>query len=286
MKLLELQRRMAADVMRPLTAADHIAPKTNAAYVKPNDRLTSLERLEIYNRQYWFRVIDSMYEDFAGLCAVLGKRSFDRLVRAYVAECPSQTFTLRNLGSQLDDWLRRNPAYAGPKLAMALDMARLEWAHIEAYDGESWQTLGPEDLLELGPDLRIALQPYIRLLSLQYPVDDLRIQVNAVSEEHDAASNAVLKSKERIVVRRFTRLKSERIFLAVHRLDFSVYYRRLSAEEFRLLAALRDGQSIGTAVEASLEDSLLPLDELRGRLEMWFRTWAELGWLCRPKMKR
>jgi hypothetical protein len=285
MKLLELQRRMAADVMRPLTAADHIAPKTSAAYVKPNDRLTSLERLEIYNRQYWYRVIDSMYEDFAGLRAVLGQRTFDRLVRAYVAQCPSQTFTLRNLGSQLEDWLRRNPAYAGQKLAMALDMVRLEWAHIEAYDGESWQALGPEDLIELGPGLRIALQPYIRLLESQYPVDDLRISVNAVSEDHGAASNAVLKSKERGVVRQFTRLKPERIFLAVHRLDFSVYYRRLSVEEFRLLEALRKGLSIGAAVETSLEGSPLPLEELRARLEAWFRTWAELGWLCRPKKK-
>ena len=133
----------------------------------------------------------------------------------------------------------------------------------------------------MGPDLRIALQPYIRLLPLQYPVDDLRIGINAVSQEHDIASNAVLKSKERGVVRQFTRLKPEPIFLAVHRLDFSVYYRRLSVEEFRLLEELRKGRPIGAAVEASLEDSSLPLDEIRGNLETWFRTWAELGWLCR-----
>ena len=285
MKLLELQRRMAADVMRPLTSSDHIARTASAAYVKPNDRLTSLERLEIYNRQYWYRVIDSMYEDFAGLCAVLGNRAFDRLIRAYVADCPSRTFTLRNLGSQLEDRLGRNPGYAGRKLAIALDMVRLEWAHIEAYDGESANALGPEDLLELGPGLRIALQPYIRLLQLQYPVDDLRIRVNAVSEEHTDASNAVLKSKERVVVRQFTRLKPERIFLAVHRLDLSVYYRRLSIEQFRLLAALRAGQSIGESVEAGIEDSAIPLEELRGMIESWFRTWAELGWLCRPKKK-
>lgn len=280
MKLLELQRRMAADVMRPLTGADHIAPKTNAGYVKPNDRLTSLERLEIYNRQYWFRVIDSMYEDFGGLCAILGQRAFDKLAKTYVGECPSQTFTLRNLGSQLEDWLRRNPEYAGKNLTMSLDMVRLEWAHIEAFDGAARKALGPEDLIELGPGLRIGMQPYIRLLDLQYPVDDLRIRVNAVSEEHGDASNAVLKSKERSVVRQFTRLKPERIFLAVHRLDFSVYYRRLSREEFRLLEALRDGLPIGAAVETSLEDSPLPLDELRKNLETWFRTWAELGWLC------
>jgi hypothetical protein len=280
MKLLELQRRMAADVMRPLTSSDRIAPKTGAGYVKPNARLTSLERLEIYNRQYWFRVIDSMYEDFAGLCAILGTRVFDRLAKAYLSENPSQSFTLRNLGSRLEDWLRRNSDYAGSKLAMALDMARLEWAHIQAFDGAAAKMLGPEDLIELSPALRIGLQPYISLLELQYPVDDLRIRINEVSEEHGAASNAVRKNKERGVLRKFSSLKPQRIFLAVHRLDFSVYYRRLTEEEFHLLAALREGFSIGEAVEASLEDSSIPLDELRQKLETWFRTWSELGWLC------
>ena len=33
-----------------------------------------------------------------GLRAVLGQRAFHRLSRAYVAECPSRSFTLRNLG--------------------------------------------------------------------------------------------------------------------------------------------------------------------------------------------
>jgi len=42
-----------------------------AGYVKPNPRLTSFERLEIYNRQYWFRVIGSVSEDFPALEAVL-----------------------------------------------------------------------------------------------------------------------------------------------------------------------------------------------------------------------
>jgi hypothetical protein len=286
MKLLEFQRRMAADVMRPLTGSDRMARKIDTAYVKPNDRLTSRERLELYNRQYWFRVIDAIYDDFPGLRAVLGQRAFDRLTRAYLADCQSHSFTLRNLGSQMESWLRKNPSYAGANLDLALDMARLEWAHIEAFDGLAENALGPEDLLELGPGLRIGLQPYIQLLELRYPVDDLRISVNRTCSPDGAASNAVLKHKERGAVRKFSRLKPERIWMAVHRLDFGVYYRRLTAEEFRLLEALRAGLPIGEAVESSLADSSLPLDELRRNLETWFAAWAELGWFCRPKRKR
>ena len=218
-------------------------------YIKPNDRLSSLERLDIYHRQYWYRVTDSMYEDFPGLCAVVGQRAFDRLVAAYLADCPSRSFTLRDLGSRLEEWLRTNPAYAGKNPQLAIDMARLEWAHIVAFDGPSADVLGPEDLVELGPDLRIGLQPYISLLHLMYPVDELRVRVNATLEEHDAASNAALGRKHRSVLRGANRRKAQDVFVAVHRWDFTVYYRRLSNVEYRLLEAIRGGKTIGEAIE-------------------------------------
>src|SRR5260370_27923397 len=134
MTLLEVQRRMARAIMQPLTGADRIAPRTDARYVKPNDRLSPRERLQIYSRSYWFRVLDSLYDDFPGLRAVLGQGAFHRLSRAYLADRPSRSFTLRNLGSRLAQWLQSNPRYAGSRRALALDMVRLEWAHIEAFD--------------------------------------------------------------------------------------------------------------------------------------------------------
>src|SRR5260370_18031121 len=100
---------MAYAIRQPLTGSDRIAPKTDAEFIKPNDRLTSLERLEIYSRSYWFRVLDSLYDDFPGLRAVLGQQAFHRLSQAYLSDCPSRSFTLRNLGSTLGDWRQRNP---------------------------------------------------------------------------------------------------------------------------------------------------------------------------------
>ena len=282
MTLQELQQRMGAAVMRPLTASYNTRNRhKDAEFVKPNDRLSGLERLEIYNRQYWFRVLDSLAEDFPGLRAMVGRRAFDRLSRAYLAECPSQSFTLRNLGSRLEEWLRRNPQYAGRAPDVALDMVRLEWAHIEAFDNGAARVLGPEDLLELGPDFRAALQPYVRLLHLGYPVDNLRIRVNADSEEHGTASNAVSMNHERGTRRHAVRLKAEEIHLAVHRVDCVVYYRRLAREEFRLLKAIRRGEAIGEAIDAAFAGSALSAEEIPPRLERWFVTWAELGWLCR-----
>ena len=69
-------------------------------FIKPNDRLSSFERLEIYNRQYWFRLLDCLYEDYPGLLAVLGEKRFLKCVRAYLVRYPSDSFALRDLGSR------------------------------------------------------------------------------------------------------------------------------------------------------------------------------------------
>src|SRR5580658_7926117 len=101
-ELLELQRLMAGIVMQPLTAEGgmratwrnrHSMERAAGGFIKPNDRLTSFERLEIYNRQYWYRVKDCFYEEYAGLRVILGERRFERLALAYLEHCPSQSFT-------------------------------------------------------------------------------------------------------------------------------------------------------------------------------------------------
>jgi len=280
MTLLEVQTRMARAIFAPLTGSDRIDPGADAAYIKPNRRMSSAQRLEIYSRSYWFRILDSLHADFPGLRTVIGERAFYDLSRAYLAECPSRSFTLRDLGSRLVEWLERNPRYGGSCHALAMDMARLEWAHIEAFDNAAEKALAPGDLLELGPDFRARLQPYIRLLGLKYPVDDLRIQVNSADEERGAASNAALKQKHDKTTRRAVHLMPDRIFVAVHRLDETVYYRRLAHKEYLVLEAISGQISIREAIEGAFEASSASVEEQETMLEEWFANWARLGWLC------
>src|SRR5271168_2010186 len=154
MTLLELQRRMSEDVMRPLNSDFQMQTTTDdgrstatiaQGYIKPSDRLSSFDRLEIYNRQYWFRVIAAVAEDFPALNAVLGQERFDAFVLAYLRENPSTSFSLRNLGARLPGWLASYPKLAGPQHALAVDVAQLEWAYIEAFDGASLPPLGWQD---------------------------------------------------------------------------------------------------------------------------------------------
>jgi hypothetical protein len=293
MKLVTLQRAVARAVMQPLTLSERMqrtAPCGGrmsayaARYIKPNDRLTSFERLEIYNRQYWFRVLGSMAEDFPGLRAILGQRRFEEMCRAYLAECPSRSFTLRNLGARLELWLRQNPKWIRGKQTLALDMVRLEWADIEAFDGKAEPALRPEDLNGSSVrSLSLRVQPYVQVLELHYPVDDLVLEIRGDDNTADFASNALTEIRRNSEVRAVAALEPEQIFLVVHRMDFSVYFRRIKREEFALLSALRGGKTIERAIELAFQRNSVPeLD--RGRyVRNCFQTWATLGWFCRTE---
>ncbi len=291
MKLLNLQRRMARAVMTPLTSSERmraVAPNGRSMravasqIIKPNDRLTSFERLEIYNRQYWFRILSGFAEDFPGLRAVLGGRRFDALAKRYLTDCPSQSFTLRNLGSRLEGWLRKHASWAGSRQNLAVDMARLEWADIEAFDGKMETPLKPEDLAGANPArLRLRLQPYVSLLDLRYPVDDLLLEVRKHTDDLDVASNAFSEKHRRKRVSAVAKLKPSPIYLAVYRLDEDVYFRRLEREEFVILSALQAGRSLNAAIDAALHKSPLVAEERAAQVEKWFRTWSALGWFCR-----
>ena len=291
MNLLELQRRMSEDVRRPLTPGFEMQAKTEqglpmseiaGSYVKPNTLLTSFERLEIYNRQYWFRVIEAVSEDFPALNAVLGANRFDALVLAYLQENPSTSFTLRNIGARLPSWLAQYPQYAGTRHALAVDVARLEWAYIEAFDSANLRPLSSEDFADLGAGSTLRLQPHLRLLDLQYPVDEVVLSVHKATPEADIASNAVTE-RRRNPRRMLPRVKRSSIYLAVHRVDNSVYYRHIDREEFLLLTSLRDGNSIATAIKNAFAGCKLTSEKQAVTIQEYFAHASELGWFCLPE---
>lgn len=293
MNLERLQREMASAIMQPLTADEQM--RTHAAdgrsmqvvaesFVAPNSRLTSLERLEIYNRQYWFRVLSALADDFPALSAVVGSRAFERLSVAYLSVHPSRSFTLRNLGAHLTEWLEANPAYAGRRHRLAVDLARIEWAFVEAFDSPERTPLTLDQIATLDANSRLALQPHLQLMALSYPADDLVISLHK-QEKRQTSEAGVKQDESSERSQKIPVLRRRAIWVAAHRVDLSVYYRRLDREEFATLSAIARGIPLGEAIAAGLSDSRIPERKRAERLQRWFATWAELGWICAPDLE-
>lgn len=293
-QLKELQRLMATAVFRPLTDADGMQPRwidgsDMAAmadrFIKPNDRLSSFERLEIYNRVYWFRVLDCLYDDYPGLRAIVGQKKFMDLATAYLAKYPSASFTLRNLGQRLEQFLREELHWIAPHAEVALDMTRFEWAQVVAFDDAALPTITADDVLDTPPSkLRLGLQPYLSLLELNYAVDKFLLAVkkrdaNVLRDEASNTFDAMPQGKARA---RTVRLpKRERVPLVVHRYNNALFYKRLEPEAFTILQALSRGATVEEACVEGLARTKRRNVDWAARIREWFNDWSSLGWFCR-----
>jgi hypothetical protein len=290
-KLRAIQRAFATGISLPLTPdlrmrskwVDGKSTRKKAAeFIKPNDRLTSFERLEIYNKQYWFRLLDSLREDFPGLRSLMGEDRFFEMSVAYLAKYPSNSFTMRDLGSRLEKFLAREKRWTAACRELARDIVRLEWAHIVAYDGEALPPLEIDALLDGGDPakLRLAFQPCMTFLACAYPVDDYILAVRRREEPQGEASNAVNERAKRKAAKKVALPKPEKIWLTVHRSDNAVYYKRLEPEAWMICSALQKGLSLQTACESAFRRKKND-PNFAAQLQKWFAQWASFGWFCR-----
>ena len=284
--VVTLQRLMTHVLVRPLTNDDGLQPlwidgrpmaEVAEEFIKPNDRLSAFERLQLYNRMYWFRLIDIMHDDNPGLRAVLGDRRFTALIEAYLTKYPSRSFTLRNLCERLPKFIREAPRWTAPHTALAHTVARFEWAQTVAFDGATRTKPTPKQIARTPPTrLRFGLQPYLSLLVLDYPVDSYVIAVKERDALRTEASNAVDSARPAARQRHVARPRRQRVYVAVHRYQNRLFYKRLELPAYRILQAVAAGRSLAQAVAAG--GRRVKAEQVSG----WFANWMELGWLCVP----
>src|SRR5579884_296528 len=98
--LRKLQRLVLTLIRRPLNSKDRIRKMAEDGesiealaqrIFEPSRTMTSLERLEVYNQQYWFKMLEAFYQDFSGLSYLIGKRRFRKLVEAYLGKYPPRS---------------------------------------------------------------------------------------------------------------------------------------------------------------------------------------------------
>jgi len=286
--LAKIQKLIWSAISNPLTdkqlmssklANGKLTTSVTDLLMSPNSRLSGFQRLEIYNRQYWFRLIDCLYDDFPGLRAVVGERRFYDLVVAYLTRYPSDTFALRDLGAKLPHFLQRNQVLLGPRKRAALDVVSFEWAQMIAFDCAALKPITPTMLSGKKLDrLRLTVQPYITLLELNYPFDDFVIALR-----HEASQRTEASTKIHIVTQRkvVTLPKPKRVYLAVHRFQNALYYKRLDKPAFVLLEALQRGLTLGNACKKALP-TFPTAHTKNGKATMliqeWFQSWTQLGW--------
>jgi hypothetical protein len=229
--------------------------------VLPTTRLTAVERVQIYRGMYLLRLTDALEVDYPGVAHFLGDEGFRRLVAGYVDAHPSRSYTLNRLGDQLPDYIRT--ATGMRRRDFVHDLARLELAVSQVFDGPESEALTPEQIAAVPEDawgrVRLRTVAAFRLVQFRYPVNAYLDSLKDDQHDHPRA-----------------RLKET--WVAVFRRNYSCYRLELAGAAYELLRALVAGRTLGEAVTESVKKKPgrrrgLGEDELF----RWFRQWMSEG---------
>jgi len=128
--------------------------------------------LDIYTRMYASRLHDALADDYPKLRSALGDELFAEITQDYLRAHPPRSFTLREAGVALAEHLRSSTLAP----AWAADLAALERARLEVFDGPDAQPLAQADVVALEtrlPELVLAWVPSSSVVPLAWAVDDL-----------------------------------------------------------------------------------------------------------------
>jgi hypothetical protein len=154
---------------------------------------------------------------------------------------------------------------------------------VEVYDGAALPLFTADDLLDANPvRLRLALQPYLQLLELNYPVDDFLIAIKKREAllRGDASNAPTGVRAEKASTVRLP--KRERCAVAVHRLNGRIYFKRLDPSACKVLLAIRSGKPLAAALAAGIPARTKASgEEIAAQVQAWFASWMQLGWFCR-----
>ncbi len=187
--------------------------------------IDELARLGVYAHAYTARIADALVHDYPKLASLVDLRDVTAdYLRAYPPSQPS----LREVGAHLARFLDQSG-----RARHLGELARLERARLEVFDGEDAAPLSRDELAALDPvefpALRLRLVPSSRVVALTTNADDIW---DALEDGREAPAPA---DATRVVL--------------VWRREYTVIHRTLEPDEARVAHALAAGTSFGELCE-------------------------------------
>jgi hypothetical protein len=238
--------------------------------IEPSKYLSAEDRLGIYADMYFWRLIDILAETYEVLSKSIGEDLFFRLAKIYLIQHPSRSYTLCELGAQLEDFVRTYDEEALPSRDFLAELARLEWAISEVFSAKRSQALDVEQLVKIPneewSEAHFDVVEAFQLHSFEYPTNIYWQQFQNNEE------------KPEIPARRPT-------WVAVVRRDYMVWRYDINQEQYTLLKAFSEGKTLNESLMACASLPNVNFGTLTKSLTAWFQEWTADGFFARIRTK-
>jgi hypothetical protein len=217
------------------------------------------ERLGIYRNAYSVRLIEALDDTYPVLHAVLGDEDFAALGEEFIATHPSVHRSIRWYGSELAEFLKRCPPFAGQPIFA--ELALLEWTLAAVFDSADAlpvqrAALAAVDASAWG-DLQFKFHPSLRRLHLQWNTAAVWQSMSRDETPPDPACG------------------EHPVPWLLWRQNLQNYFRSMAPDEAAALDSALRGDTFGE-ICAALAD-WLPEDEIPLRAASLLSLWADSG---------
>ncbi len=180
-RLSDLQALLYRLITAPEGAASGLASETGlplgglGELIGGDERLSPVERVDIYANMYFYRLLDALKEDFPVTLGALGDSDFHHLITGYLVEYPPSDPSINQASRHLAEFAGRTEFRARwPFLA---DLVRVERAIVEVFLGPDAAPLGAEELRAVPQDewalIPMRSHPSLQILGCEWRIDTM-----------------------------------------------------------------------------------------------------------------
>lgn len=279
------QEWFASVITMPLTDQDTIQAYSSngfliaeeaSRYVVPSPTLLPHQRMQIYNQQYWWRLITTLHVNFPLVTRLFGKNAFNEKIGIpYLLKYPPNHWSLSVMGENLPSWIEEY--YHDKDKTIVLYSAKLDWGFTYIYFAPQIPKIDLQSLIKEKQQSILNhpfyLQPHIHLFRWEYDLLAFRDSFLAKDADYwiDHPFPALSKGKT------FH-------FILYRNCRNNPAWRELTEGEFLLLECFKKGCSMAEACDFLETQEASIYEEAVSNLQKWVMEWTQMGWLASSKI--
>lgn len=259
------------DLRQKVMSATHGTGVDVQQLIKAGAGPNPMRRLDIYAAGYVMRLVECLRAEYKTLQAFMGEEVFDGFAKAYIVTLPSANRSLYDLGAHFPGFLAETKPhganapediamFAVPAEIAAVERARAETLLSEGFEGQApTGDVAVADFALLHANLSVALAPCLRLLALDYPVQEMMAKLEAEAP--------------------FQMPQAQPTWLGLSRVNFQPVCVELEQWQYAFLQACHHTSDVVACAKKAAKASKLDQGDLLARLMLWLPVAASKGLL-------
>lgn len=258
--------------MNPISPSGKSMEVEAADYIAPSPTLRPAQRIQIYNQQYWWRLLNTLHEAFPILTRLFGYFDFNKMIGIpYLLKYHPSNWSLVTIGDNLTKWI--DEEYHAKDKELVYQSARMDWAFCNSFITGQMPHLSlenlpnPEELDEVLNQI-LYTQPHLHLFKMPFDLFEFRLEFLKHPPEYWVEND-------------FPQMELDKTyFFALYRnSNNDICWKEIVEGEYYLLSLFQNGTTIDQACDwLETQDQVL-FESAMKNLRDWFQEWTSRGWL-------